>query len=369
MLHREKKMVSIDDFLFISLPKELQDKIPSITIDPEILLPIEATSENIKERLKQLSIEVVIASMLKIFLLEPPYPHLEYYKKIIFQYRPDIIEHLIDGAIRKEKEQDYDTAEQLFKIVTKLEPNNYAHLWNLAIFCDYRYTLYKKIENNQMATYYEDLTKKYLDTLFTFKDVDVEYHYKASLFYLDSNNYDLAIKHLSFYIEKGSDKKIIEESKKLLQQVHIQKEKQEQLQELYSLIKEDKEAVVLKAKDMLNKDKDFWEAAFFLGWSLRQEGKYQEAQKAFEQAITINDSLPHLFNELAICHLEQGNTKECRKLLKRGLLLDENNISILSNLALLELKEDKQEKAKQLFEKILTIDPQDPIALKFFKKM
>lgn len=362
-------MTNIDEFLFISLPPSLQDKIPGIKLDPSILIPIEADSKDIARTLKNLTIEQVIASLLKIFLVDPPHPNLSYYKKIIFHYRSDIVSHLIEGAIQKEKAHDYDTAEDIFKIVAKLEPEEPTHIWNLAIFCDYRYSLYKKLENLQMSSDYQKLTNSYLETLFKFENIDTEYHYKASLFYIDSGDYKSAIKHLEFYLQHGSDEKNLQEANGLLSQAKNLLTNANQIQEFFKLIETDRKALIKKAQNALGENEEFWEAAFFLGWALRIEKKFKEAKEALKKAIKLNKKSPLIYNELAICHLELGELAQSKKLLEQGLKLDRKNISLLSNLALLHLKEDNELAATELFEEVLTLNPEDPIAKNFFKKM
>jgi tetratricopeptide (TPR) repeat protein len=108
-----------------------------------------------------------------------------------------------------------------------------------------------------------------------------------------------------------------------------------------------------------------WNGWFMLGWALRLEGRYNDAQAAFRKALELGGTNSDTRNELAICLMEQGDIESARRELESALMEDPENIKIISNLGVLAARNGEKEKAEAFFRTVLEIDSNDPLAKQY----
>jgi tetratricopeptide (TPR) repeat protein len=138
-------------------------------------------------------------------------------------------------------------------------------------------------------------------------------------------------------------------------------------QEAYRLISNGNEqAGMEKLRKFLELRPDSWNGWFMLGWALRKLKRWKEGAACFSKAIEAGGAYVDTYNELAICLIETGDYDIARRELETALSYEPENIKIISNLAILALKTGQEAEAKALFRKALDIEPEDPVAHKFF---
>ena len=121
-----------------------------------------------------------------------------------------------------------------------------------------------------------------------------------------------------------------------------------------------------KLRKFLERHPDSWNGWFMLGWALRRLGRWKDAAACFHKSVEAGGGGPDTSNELAICLMESGDYAGARRWLESALSEDAENTKLLSNLAILELRTGHEAEARALFRKTLDIDPNDPIAARFF---
>ncbi|MDR2795249.1 MAG: tetratricopeptide repeat protein [Spirochaetaceae bacterium] len=126
------------------------------------------------------------------------------------------------------------------------------------------------------------------------------------------------------------------------------------------------EAGMEKLRKFLEHNPDSWNGWFMLGWALRRLKRWKDAAACFHKSMEAGGDGPDTSNELAICLMESGDYTGARRLLESALSVDSENTKLISNLAILELKTSRDAEAETLFRKVLDIDPNDPIANRFF---
>ncbi|MDR2658914.1 MAG: tetratricopeptide repeat protein [Spirochaetaceae bacterium] len=137
--------------------------------------------------------------------------------------------------------------------------------------------------------------------------------------------------------------------------------------EAYRLISGGNEqAGMEKLRKFLELHPDSWNGWFMLGWALRKLKRWNEGIACFRKAIEAGGACADTYNELAICLMETGDYETARRELESALSQEPENIKIISNLAILALRTGQDTEAKALFRKALEIEPNDPLANKFF---
>jgi tetratricopeptide (TPR) repeat protein len=137
--------------------------------------------------------------------------------------------------------------------------------------------------------------------------------------------------------------------------------------EAYRLISDgDEEAGMGKLRKFLERHPDSWNGWFMLGWALRRLKRWKDAAACFHKSVEAGGLCPDTSNELAICLMEGGDYDGARRQLESALSEDAENTKLISNLAVLELRTGHEPEAAALFRRVLDIDPNDPIAARFF---
>jgi Flp pilus assembly protein TadD len=137
--------------------------------------------------------------------------------------------------------------------------------------------------------------------------------------------------------------------------------------EAYRLISGgNEEAGMEKLRKFLEQYPDSWNGWFMLGWALRRLKRWKDAAACFRKCIEAGGLCPDTSNELAICLMESGDYAGAHRQLEGALSEDASNTKLLSNMAILELRTGREEEAAVLFRRVLEIDPNDPIANRFF---
>jgi len=129
-------------------------------------------------------------------------------------------------------------------------------------------------------------------------------------------------------------------------------------------LKQRKQKLEADQKAVAQDQKDIDDAAFFLGQSLFEEGRYHEAVAAFQQCLTDSPDDPVVLNNLALSLTYSGDYAAAEPLARRTLTIDEtnlgpDNLSIaadLNNLAGLLKEKGDLDAAEPLFRRALAID-------------
>lgn len=129
------------------------------------------------------------------------------------------------------------------------------------------------------------------------------------------------------------------------------------------------EAGMAKLRKFLERHPDSWNGWFMLGWALRRLKRWKDAAACFHKSVEAGGGRPDTSNELAICLMEDGDYAGARRQLESALSEDAENTKLISNLAMLALRTGHETEAAALFRRVLDIDPNDPIAVKFFSAL
>ena len=105
-------------------------------------MPIEIPFGEDEWQIKDLSWEMIIAAMLKIFAWDPSHKDIEYYRNFIHAVRPDINEEMTQTGIIKAGDKDYEISEELFLSLAHFNPNIEQNFTNLALVYEDQAELY-----------------------------------------------------------------------------------------------------------------------------------------------------------------------------------------------------------------------------------
>ncbi len=354
--------------VFISLPENLHRTIGSLTVDPSIRMPVELPPGESVEAIKDLSWEMIVAGMLKVLAYRPEHEHAAYFRRFILEVKPSIAEELSGTAIMKARNKDFDLAEEIFRALASLLPEDARNLVNLALAYEEHAEAYEQIGDERLRDEYVERAFEAYKSALRLEPDSTEANYNAAYFHLKQRNYGKAVGHFEAFVNRSDDSRRVERAKAIMKELKAQDLLDNLFKEAYDFIRLGKEREgIAKIKEFLQRHPNVWNAWFIYGWGLRRLGEYAEGREAFLKALKLGGTQADTYNELAICLMELGELAESRGQLMKAIKIEPENIKILSNLGIVSMKEHKPGEAIGFFRTVLAIEPADPIAKKYLE--
>jgi tetratricopeptide (TPR) repeat protein len=353
------------NIIFISIPAGL---LPSLSpsLDPGMTIPLEQIGPVTAS--STITIEAIIAGMLRVLIYNPAHEHADSYAKIVKELRPKIKEEFTAAGTLKAKMADFPVAIEVFRALTALFPDCAVCAFNLALaYHDAARHCEKNEEQKNLYT--EEAFQAYQRALAhdaALPDIHVNYGH----FLLEQENYEKALAHFEAYLHQEEDNnkraavvKIVASLSRIMTQDSLFKE----AFDFISLGRE--EEGITKVNELLKKNPEFWNGWFLLGWAQRRLARYSEAKESFLKALSLDVPKPDLLNELAIVHMELGEYDDSCRCLRDALKLEPENTKVLSNLGIVSIKMGRSDDAKGFFHTVLEFSPEDQIANNFLETL
>jgi tetratricopeptide (TPR) repeat protein len=345
--------------VFISVPEHLRPLIAP-TIDPDLPIPCETSAGQPGKG--AVTIEAIIAGMLRVIIYRPDHEHAETYKMIVRELRPSIKEEFTEAGRIKAELKDFPVAIEIFRALTALFPDCAVCGFNLALVY-HDAAEYVKTRPEETAVYEEEAFRAYRAAL-PHADALPDIHVNYGYFLLERENYEKALAHFEAYLGLEKDPKKRAPIEKIASGLAVYRRQDGLFKEAFDCISLGKEEEGLaKAMALLQDRPEFWNGWFLKGWAERRLGRYTEAKNSFRQALSLSPrSQPDILNELAIACMELGELDESYRWLVEAIRLEPENTKILSNLGVVCLKMDRPDEAAGFFRTVLEYAPGDPLA-------
>lgn len=373
----------LESIYFITLPEGFELSKNAMHIDPTIPLPVQKKDKDAPGQFnpQELTAEQILAGLLTVLAYDKKNEHLDYYRSVLKEARPDIKKELSEAAILKAKNEDYEIAEEMFMALQGFDPEDKAITLNMALFFDQRADSYRRSGLIEDADAYDENALYYYKEAMVAEPPVPDSFFNAGFYYLKKNDYYNAKEAFETYVTLTCDIKDEElgdngiykrdRAQELLNKISNQNMDDQRFKAAYDLISNGEEEKGLEQiRLFLEKNPNVWNAWFMLGWGLRRITRYNDAITAFEKALEYGgDTNSDTFNEMAICYLEMNDLSKAKSSLMKALAIDPESTKIISNLGYLALKEGNVSEAQKYFATVLEIDPDDKIALHELSKL
>ncbi len=362
----EKHTEPLDQIVYISIPEDSAREINGFELDPKILIPVEIPADQEKWSFEELSWEMIVSAMLKIFAYDPSHKDTPYYRDFINAVQPNLVAELTRTGIIKAEAKDFDIAEEIFLALTNLEPEEEKTFLNLAFVYEEQVdALTEQGSFKEADMTAEKAYQVYLEALEYHPD-SVDIHFYFGSFNLKQNNTSQAQEYFELFLGLAIDDERAPEVQEIVNTIRNQNQEDDQFTEAFNHIKNGNEPEAIETiDDFLERHEDVWNAWFLKGWAHRRLGQYQEGKEALERALELERTNVDIYNELSICCMEIGDLDSSKNYLNKALVLEPDNVKIVSNLGILELKRDDRKKALHYFQIAAELDPKDPIAQQY----
>lgn len=373
----------LETIYFINLPEDYKFSDAAMKIDPSVPLPVQKKTEGDPNDfdMNDIQPEQVLAGILTVLAYDKHNEHLEYYRSIIMQAKPNIKKELTEAAIIKTKNEDWDFAEELFLTLKGIDPEDKAITLNLALFLDQRAESYRRSGIHEDADAYDNDALEYYKDAMNAEPAIPDAFFNAGFFYLKQHDYHEAKGAFETYLALTCDAKDEdmdenaqyrqERAQEIVNKISNENMDDAAFAQAYRLISTGKEEEGLdKIRKFIMNNQKVWNAWFLLGWGLRKLRRYEDAMNAFNQALACGgDQNSDTYNELAICYMELNNIPEAKKSLMKALSISPEDTKIISNLGFLNLKEGNKQEAQKYFTAVLEFDANDQIAVTELAKL
>ncbi|MCF7945611.1 MAG: tetratricopeptide repeat protein [Spirochaetia bacterium] len=360
--------------IYIQIPKQLEKTIGNFSIDSSIPIPVEIPPGRSGIDLDELSWEMIVSGMLKIMAYDPGHRHITYFRNFINAVQPNLVVEMTKTGIIKAESKEYDLAEEIFSALKTLSPEEETTFLNLAFIYEEQLKKFDdKDENTRNNKEYELLIKKAVQT---YQEVIEKHpdspdaHYFAASFYLKHNNISKAKEHFELFLGLSPEDERSDSVQTIVQRLNQQTTDDDIFAEAFDMIKlgnEDKALDLIAS--YLERHPTIWNAWFLKGWALRRLERFSEGEQAFLVCLDYETDQADVFNELAICQMEQEKFVEAKTSLKKALHLEPENVKIISNFGILALKDGNDQEAYRYFRAAYEIDNNDPLVNHYLEKL
>ena len=371
-----KQNSPLDTVYFITLGEDFKFSEQAMHIDPSIPLPVQKKDKDAPGtfNMAELTEEQILAGLLTVMAYDSDNKNILYYRSLLKKARPNLKAELTEAAILKTKNEDFELAEEIFASLRGFDPEDIATVLNTALFLDQRGDFYRQSGLTDDADACDEEALFYYKQAMDAEPAVPDAFFNAGFFYLKKRNFVEAKSVFETYLaltceesdedmgENGVYKK--NRAQEILNDIANRSLEDEHFSAAYRLIDSDKvEEGLEEIRLFITKNPHVWNAWFMLGWGLRKVGRFEEAFKAFEKALSLEGGkTADTYNELAICCMEQNLTDEAKKYLLQALSMEPENTKIISNLGYVALKQGDPSLAASYFQTVLEYDPDDKIA-------
>lgn len=373
----------LDTIYYINIPSNFVPSNAAFKIDTTIKLPVQVkvgeTIENFDPN--DISTEQILAGILTVFAYDKKNEHLDYYRSIVKNVRPDIKKELCEAAILKTKNEDFELAEEIFLALLGYDPDDIALVLNMALFLDQRAESYRNSGLIEDADAYDADALAYYEQAMNAEPPLADAFFNAGFYYMKLKKFREAKDAFETYLaltcdvsdedlgENGVYKK--ERAQEIVSNITNQNMDDREFSAAYEMINNGEEEKGLEhIRKFLQNNPKVWNAWFMLGWGLRKLGRFEDAKQAFLEALKYGaDTNADTYNELALCYVEDKNLEEAEKCLMKAFALAPESTKVISNLGYLALARGNKEDARKYFATVLEYDSKDKIAASELAKL
>jgi tetratricopeptide (TPR) repeat protein len=345
-------------------------------INPAIPIPAEIPPGEDRLPLERLSWEMIISGMIRVVTAEPDGEDADYYRAFIAAVKPGLLAEFFDAALIKAEAGDFEIAEDIAASLRAVYPHfPLAHLTG-ALVAEHKGDAAEAAGHEQDADLiYSEAATHYKEAIAEKPPLPAAF-FNAGYFYLKRQNFSRAAGYLSDFLDYTEDceddETIIRQRKKVeavINEINKRNLDDELFREAYDFIRiGEPDKGLERAKRFLDHHSSVWNGWFLLGWALRILGRWQDGAASFKQCAELGGDSADTRNELAICLMETGDLRGARREAEHALAFEPENIKVISNLAVIAQREGKHNEAAGFFKIVLDLDPNDPVAKRYFEE-
>jgi tetratricopeptide (TPR) repeat protein len=291
---------------------------------------------------------------------DPDNDHLEYYREFIFTLQPEIELRLSSIGYDAEKNDKFQDAINIYRVLLALKPDSLNANLNLAVCYDNfsQYLFSHGRENEAMKM--EELAFDFFKTVENFDDKTENAIYYLGSFFLYRENYAKAIIYLDEFVQMTDDDERKKEITILLSDLKKSGLTDENYQTAMEMMTSEKnEAAVTYINSYILQYPSSWHGYYLKGQILRKLEKFIEAIDVLSNALKYNPESSDIYNEIGLNYMDLKDFAKSEMNFYRALKKNPDDLAIMSNLAVMNYRRGNKKEAINYCDIILEYYPND----------
>lgn len=345
----------LSDVKFITIKEKR--KVGNIVLKNDIPLPVQFEEGQNPE---DLNLASIVAGLIKVAAYDNESENFEYYKEVLLELQPDVIEELNKAAIAKSEKKEFDFALELMLAINHVSelPESYVNL--AVLFAQMTVDYHKKGDDVKADLYDDKINQVLMDCIEKYPSYAPAYS-EASAFHMRHGDIEQARDYLDKFIPLCMDVKEKANAEKTLAKLNKMLSSKDQILYAYDkMMMGCSDDAIEAINKYLSANEPCWEAYFLRGWAYRTLEDFDNAQKDLLESIRIDGKNAEVYNELSICSRECGNLELAKSYLDIATDLDPENVIYLTNLAFLYLSDGMFAESREMIERARVVDSEDP---------
>jgi tetratricopeptide (TPR) repeat protein len=307
---------------------------------------------------------------------EPDGEDADYYRAFISAVKPGLLEEFFDAALIKAEAGSFEVAEDIAASLRAVYPHSPLAYLAGALVAEHKGDAVETSGREEDADLvYSEAAAFYKQALAEKPPLPAAF-FNAGYFFMKRQNFSRAAGYFGDflgYTEDYEDDETIsrqrEKAQAVISEISQRNLDDELFREAYDFIRiGEADKGLERVKRFLEHHSDVWNGWFLLGWALRKLGRWEDGVAAFKKCIELGGDGTDSRNELAICLMETGDLRGARREAEYALTLEPDNTKIISNLGIIASREGKHHEAAGFFKTVLDLDPNDPVAKRYFEE-
>lgn len=317
----------MDELVFVHLEGQKEVEINNYRINPEIPLPMLKQEFDKLVKDKEIPWPAFVRGIIYVFAKQPNYPHITEYKKLLYQFNPQIENLLLGEGSHLAETRQLDLARVIFQGLVNLNPELSEAWFNLGM-CYQELSAQNFKSNVEQGQFFLNSAIETFESLVSQGKASANVYYNLGFLYRQNGRFAQAKEAWETAIELGVDEKRKVELTGLIVELDRLDIAETQFNSGVKAINNGKfrEATIL-LQPLAKRYPNWWQVAFHLSVACFHMEENTKAKEILTKVAELHPDLPEVFYQLGLCYLKQDQTEQAVEAFYRAReLAPENTI-------------------------------------------
>lgn len=351
----------MDNLVFVNIQPGQELELNNYRITSELPLPM--LQEEVERLMKDKEIPwpAFVRGIVHLLAVKPNYPHAEEYKKLLYEFNPQIEELLVREGAQLAGEGKLDVARVIFRGLINLNPGIPEAWFNLGLCCQ-ELAARSFQENAEQGQDYLDQAIEAFEFLAGQENGSPVAYYNLGFLYRRKGRLSHAKEAWEKAVELGIEEERKTELEGLIEELDRLEIVEAQFESGVNAINRGKfkEGIIL-LQPLAKRYPHWWQVSFNLGVAYHNMGDYEKAKEIFKKVAELNPAIPEVHNQLGLCYFALGQLQEAEDALRKAISLGNEDSGLLGNLGLIYMRRKRFGEAAEVFYQARELAPEDAL--------
>ncbi len=359
----------MDNLVFINIQPGQELELNNYRITSELPLPMLQEELDRLMKDKEIPWPAFVRGIIHVLAKVPNYPYAGEYKKLLYEFNPQIEEILLQEGAHLAGEGKLDVARVIFQGLANLNPGLAEAWFNLGL-C-YQELAARSFQGNaEQGQHYLEQAIETFEFLIGQENASPMAYYNLGFLYRQKGRLSQAKEAWEKAVELGIDEERKVELEGLINELDRLDIVEAQFESGTNAINRGKfkEGIIL-LQPLAKRYPHWWQVSFNLGVAYHNMGDYEKAKDIFKKVAELNPAIPEVHSQIGLCCFALGQMEEAEDALRKAIGLSNEDSGLLGNLGLVYLRQERFEEAAEVFYQALKLAPEDALIQHYIKEL